>query len=50
MYQENYILELKDKNGSSCSAENSYVSIEKFDNEYQILNERKHIKEKDNFK
>ena len=36
MYQENYILELKDKNGSSCSAENSYVSIEKFDNEYQM--------------
>jgi len=36
MYQEKFLLELKDKNGSACSADDSYVSIEKFDNEYQM--------------
>lgn len=36
MYENKYILELKDKNGNACSAENSYVSIEKLENEYQM--------------
>ena len=36
MYEKKFLLELKDKNGNACSAENSYVSIEKFDNEYQM--------------
>jgi len=36
MYDENYILELKDKDGHACSAKNSYVSIEKMENEYQM--------------
>ena len=34
MYEKKLILELKDKNGNACSAKDSYVSIEKFDNEY----------------
>jgi len=36
MYDENLILEVKDKNGNACSAKNSYVSIEKMENEYQM--------------
>ena len=36
MYDKKLILELKDKFGNACSAENSYVSIEKFDTEYQM--------------
>ena len=36
MYDRKLILELKDKNGKACSAENSYVSIEKLDKEYQM--------------
>lgn len=36
MYDEKLILELKDKNGNACSARNSYVSIEKMDNEYRM--------------
>ena len=36
MYDKNLILELTDKNGNACSAKNSYVSVEKFDNEYQM--------------
>ena len=36
MYDKKLILELKDKNGNACSAKNSYVSIEKYDNEYQM--------------
>ena len=36
MYDKKLILELKDKNGKKCSAENSYVSIEKLDTEYQM--------------
>ena len=36
MYNKKLILELKDKYGNACSAENSYVSIEKFDTEYQM--------------
>ena len=36
MYDKKLILELTDKNGNACSAENSYVSIEKYDNEYQM--------------
>ena len=36
MYEKNLILELTDKNGNSCSAENSYVSVEKYENEYQM--------------
>ena len=36
MYEKKLILELKDKNGNACSAKDSYVSIEKFDNEYQM--------------
>ena len=36
MYDENLILEIKDKNGNACSAKNSYVSIEKMDTEYQM--------------
>ena len=36
MYDENLILEIKDKNGNACSAKNSYVSVEKMENEYQM--------------
>ena len=36
MYEKKLILNLKDKNGNACSAENSYVSIEKMENEYQM--------------
>lgn len=36
MYDEKLILEIKDKYGNACSATNSYVSIEKMDNEYQM--------------
>ena len=36
MYEKKLILELKDKNGHACSAKDSYVSIEKFENEYQM--------------
>ena len=49
MYDEKLILELKDKYGNACSAADSYVSIEKYDNEYQMKvylgcgNEKDHI-------
>ena len=36
MYDEDLILELKDKNGNACSAKNSYVVVEKMENEYQM--------------
>lgn len=36
MYDEKLILELKDKYGNACSASNSYVSIEKLENEYHM--------------
>lgn len=36
MYDKKLILEVKDKFGNACSAKNSYVSIEKFDTEYQM--------------
>ena len=36
MYEKKLILSLNDKNGNACSAENSYVSIERYDNEYQM--------------
>ena len=36
MYDENLILELKDKNGNACSAKNSYVKVEKMETEYQM--------------
>ena len=36
MYDEKLILEVKDKNGNACSAVNSYVSVEKMENEYRI--------------
>jgi len=36
MYDKHLILEIKDKNGKSCSAENSYVSIEKLETEYEM--------------
>lgn len=36
MYEKKLLLELKDKNGNACSAENSYVRVEKFDKEYQM--------------
>ena len=36
MYEKKLLLELKDKNGKSCSAKNSYISIEKYENEYQM--------------
>ncbi len=36
MYDERLILELKDKNGDACSARNSYVSVEKLENEYRM--------------
>lgn len=36
MYDKKLLLELKDKYGNACSAENSYVSIEKYDTEYQM--------------
>ena len=34
MYNKKMLLTLKDKNGKTCSSKNSYVSIEKKDNEY----------------
>ena len=36
MYDKKLLLELTDKDGNSCSADNSYVSVEKFDDEYQM--------------
>ena len=36
MYSKNLILELTDKYGNSCSSDTSYVSIEKYENEYQM--------------
>ena len=36
MYDKKLLLELKDKNCKACSAENSYVMVEKFDKEYQM--------------
>jgi len=36
MYDEHLILPVKDKNGKLCSAKDSYVSIEKMENEYQM--------------
>ena len=36
MYDKNLLLELKDKNGDACSKENSYISVEKFEDEYQM--------------
>lgn len=36
MYDKHLILEIKDKNGKACSAENSYVSVEKLETEYEM--------------
>ena len=36
MYKKKLILEVKDKYGNACDAEDSYVSIEKMENEYQM--------------
>ena len=36
MYEKKLLLELTDKNGNACSAKNSYVSVEKYENEYQM--------------
>ena len=36
MYDKKLLLPLKDKNGNTCSASNSYVSIEKMEDEYQM--------------
>ena len=36
MYDKKLLLTLKDKDGNTCSATNSYVSIEKMENEYQM--------------
>ena len=36
MYEKKLITEIKDKNGDACSEENSYISVEKFEDEYQM--------------
>jgi hypothetical protein len=36
MYEKKLILEVKDKNGNACDADDSYISIEKMENEYQM--------------
>ena len=36
MYNDKMLLTLKDKKGNACSAKDSYVSVEKVDNEYQM--------------
>ena len=36
MYDKNLILPVKDKNGKLCDAEDSYITIEKLENEYQM--------------
>ncbi len=36
MYKNKMLLTLTDKNGKACSAKNSYVSVEKMNNEYQM--------------
>ena len=36
MYEKKLILELTDKSGNACSAKDSYVSVEKYDDEYQM--------------
>jgi len=36
MYKKKLILEVKDKYGNACDAEDSYISIEKMENEYQM--------------
>ena len=47
MYEKNLILEVKDKNGNACNAKDSYVSIEKMENEYQMKVNLECGKEKD---
>ncbi len=50
MYDQHLLLEVRDKYGKACSADNSYVSIEKLEKEYQMKvylecgNERDYIK------
>lgn len=36
MYEKKLLVEIKDKNGDACSEKNSYVSVEKLDDEYQM--------------
>lgn len=36
MYEKKLLIEIKDKNGDFCSEDNSYVSVEKFEDEYQM--------------
>lgn len=36
LYEKKLILEIKDKNGNACDANDSYISIEKMENEYQM--------------
>ena len=36
LYEKNLILEVKDKNGNACSADNSYISVTKLEKEYQM--------------
>lgn len=36
MYNKHLILEIKDRDGKACSADRSYVSVEKLENEYQM--------------
>ena len=47
MYDKKLILEVKDKNGNACNAKDSYVSIEKMENEYQMKVNLECGKEKD---
>ena len=47
MYDKKLILEVKDKNGNACNANDSYVSIEKMENEYQMKVNLECGKEKD---
>ena len=47
MYEKKLILEVKDKNGNACNAKDSYVSIEKMENEYQMKVNLECGKEKD---
>lgn len=47
MYEKKLLIEIKDKNGDACSEENSYISVEKFDDEYQMKVYLECNKEKD---
>ena len=37
LYEKKLILEVKDKNGNACDSKDSYISVKKMENEYQMI-------------